>query len=202
MVVDESHVIAAADRRDVQRRPRPQGDPRRVRLPAALRARQPPAPVRGVHGAGAADDQRVGHAGRLSSCELSGGVIVEQIIRPTGLVDPVVEIRPVKGQVDDLLHEIRARVARRRAGAGHHAHQADVGRPHRLPAAGRRPGALSPLRHRRDRADRDPPRASASAISTSWWASTCSARGSTCPRCRWWRSSTPTRRASSAPTAR
>jgi len=42
--------------------------------------------------------------------QLSGGVIVEQIIRPTGLVDPEVEIRPVKGQVDDLLHEIRARV--------------------------------------------------------------------------------------------
>ncbi len=41
---------------------------------------------------------------------LSGGVIVEQIIRPTGLVDPEVEIRPVKGQVDDLLHEIRQRV--------------------------------------------------------------------------------------------
>ena len=41
---------------------------------------------------------------------LSGGVIVEQIIRPTGLVDPEVEIRPVKGQVDDLLHEIRERV--------------------------------------------------------------------------------------------
>jgi len=42
--------------------------------------------------------------------KLSGGVIVEQIIRPTGLIDPEVEIRPVKGQVDDLLHEIRARV--------------------------------------------------------------------------------------------
>jgi excinuclease ABC subunit B len=40
---------------------------------------------------------------------LSGGVIVEQIIRPTGLVDPTVEIRPVAGQVDDLLHEIRLR---------------------------------------------------------------------------------------------
>src|SRR5213592_670406 len=40
---------------------------------------------------------------------LSGGVVVEQIIRPTGLVDPEVEIRPVKGQVDDLLHEIRLR---------------------------------------------------------------------------------------------
>src|SRR3989441_4438619 len=40
---------------------------------------------------------------------LSGGVIVEQIIRPTGLVDPNVEIRPVAGQVDDLLSEIRQR---------------------------------------------------------------------------------------------
>jgi excinuclease ABC subunit B len=42
----------------------------------------------------------------------SAGVVVEQIIRPTGLVDPPVEIRPVKGQIDDLLHEIRDRVAR------------------------------------------------------------------------------------------
>lgn len=40
---------------------------------------------------------------------LSGGVVVEQIIRPTGLVDPEVEVRPVKGQVDDLLQEIRTR---------------------------------------------------------------------------------------------
>jgi excinuclease ABC subunit B len=40
----------------------------------------------------------------------SAGVVVEQIIRPTGLVDPSVEIRPVKGQVDDLLGQIRKRV--------------------------------------------------------------------------------------------
>ena len=39
----------------------------------------------------------------------SGGVVVEQVIRPTGLIDPDVEIRPVKGQVDDLLEEIRVR---------------------------------------------------------------------------------------------
>jgi len=42
----------------------------------------------------------------------SGGVVVEQIIRPTGLLDPEVEIRPIRGQVDDLLHEIRLRVQR------------------------------------------------------------------------------------------
>jgi excinuclease ABC subunit B len=44
--------------------------------------------------------------------KLSEGRVIEQIIRPTGLVDPEVSIRPVKGQVDDLLHEIRERVAR------------------------------------------------------------------------------------------
>jgi len=41
----------------------------------------------------------------------SAGVVVEQIIRPTGLVDPTVEIRPVRGQIDDLLAEIRLRTA-------------------------------------------------------------------------------------------
>ncbi len=44
--------------------------------------------------------------------EQAGGVVVEQIIRPTGLVDPEVEVRPVKGQVDDLLAEIREREKR------------------------------------------------------------------------------------------
>jgi excinuclease ABC subunit B len=43
----------------------------------------------------------------------SGGAFVEQVIRPTGLVDPVVEVRPVKGQVDDLLEEIRVRAERK-----------------------------------------------------------------------------------------
>ena len=42
----------------------------------------------------------------------SGGVVVEQVIRPTGLIDPEVEIRPVKGQVDDLLEQIRLRAAK------------------------------------------------------------------------------------------
>jgi len=41
----------------------------------------------------------------------SAGIVVEQVIRPTGLVDPEVEVRPVKGQVDDLLEEIRKRAA-------------------------------------------------------------------------------------------
>src|ERR687898_268161 len=43
----------------------------------------------------------------------AGGVVVEQVIRPTGLMDPPIEVRPVKGQVDDLLKEIRDRAERR-----------------------------------------------------------------------------------------
>jgi excinuclease ABC subunit B len=43
----------------------------------------------------------------------SGGIIVEQIIRPTGLIDPVTEVRPVRHQVDDLLKEIRERVKKK-----------------------------------------------------------------------------------------
>jgi excinuclease ABC subunit B len=42
----------------------------------------------------------------------SAGVVVEQIIRPTGLVDPEIEIRPIRGQIDDLLAEIRTRAAK------------------------------------------------------------------------------------------
>ena len=60
-------------------------------------------------------EARVGQAIYVSATpaeyelEKSGGVVVEQIIRPTGLVDPKVEVRPAAGQVDDLLGEIRAR---------------------------------------------------------------------------------------------
>jgi excinuclease ABC subunit B len=42
----------------------------------------------------------------------TGGAVIEQIIRPTGLIDPEVDIKPIRGQVDDLLHEIRLRVER------------------------------------------------------------------------------------------
>lgn len=42
----------------------------------------------------------------------TSGEFVEQVIRPTGLIDPVVDVRPVKGQIDDLLNEVRARAVR------------------------------------------------------------------------------------------
>ena len=41
------------------------------------------------------------------------GVVVEQIIRPTGLLDPEVVVKPTKNQIDDLIHEIRERVKRK-----------------------------------------------------------------------------------------
>ncbi|HZA34573.1 MAG TPA: excinuclease ABC subunit UvrB [Vicinamibacterales bacterium] len=62
--------------------------------------------------------QRVGQLVYVSATpgpyeyERAGGVTVEQVIRPTGLMDPPIEVRPVRGQVDDLLQEIRARAAR------------------------------------------------------------------------------------------
>jgi excinuclease ABC subunit B len=43
----------------------------------------------------------------------SGGAFVEQVIRPTGLLDPEIEVRPIKGQIDDLIGEIRMRVERK-----------------------------------------------------------------------------------------
>ncbi|MDH4100950.1 MAG: excinuclease ABC subunit UvrB [Nitrospirota bacterium] len=43
----------------------------------------------------------------------SEGIVVEQVIRPTGLMDPEIDVRPVKGQVDDLLHEIRERAEKK-----------------------------------------------------------------------------------------
>jgi excinuclease ABC subunit B len=63
-------------------------------------------------------EQRVGQALYVSATpgpyelQKAGGVVVEQVIRPTGLMDPTLEVRPVKGQVDDLLAEIRVRAAK------------------------------------------------------------------------------------------
>ena len=60
---------------------------------------------------------------------MSGGEVVEQVIRPTGLVDPIVRVEPARGQVPALLEEIKARAEPGRAGTGHHADQAAGRRP-------------------------------------------------------------------------
>ena len=108
LVIDESHVTRAADRRDVRGRRVPQAHAGRTWVPSAVRDGQPPAQMAGVPG-------RVGQTVYLSATPgdyelgLSDGV-VEQIIRPTGLVDPKIDVRPTKGQIDDLLAEIKDRV--------------------------------------------------------------------------------------------
>ena len=98
-----------ADRRHVQRRPGAEDEPRGIRLPPALGAGQPAAQFRGVRRAGAPDRVCVGHAGGLRGRRSPASRIIEQVIRPTGLTDPEIAIRPAKGQVDDLLNEVRKR---------------------------------------------------------------------------------------------
>ena len=91
----------------------------------------------------------------------SGGVFVEQVIRPTGLIDPPVDVRPARTQVDDLVGEVRAGGAQGLSRAGHGADQAHGRGPHRIPARAGHPRALHALRHRHHRAHRDHPRSAA-----------------------------------------
>ncbi len=79
----------------------------------------------------------------LTKC---AGVVVEQIIRPTGLVDPPIEIRPIKGQVDNLLGEIRQAGGGRPARSGNRSHQAHGRRLGRVLFRSRRQVQLSTLR--------------------------------------------------------
>ena len=92
----------------VSRRPSPQGQARRIRIPPPVRARQSPADS--SRNSTPTADQRIYVSATPADYELkeSEGLIVEQVVRPTGLVDPEVEIRPATNQVDDLLDEIRA----------------------------------------------------------------------------------------------
>ncbi len=93
--------------------------------------------------------------------EEAKGVFAEQVIRPTGLIDPPVEVRPARLQVDDLVGEVRAGRAEGLSRARHRADQAHGGRPHRIPARAGHPRALHALRHRHAGAHRDHPRPAA-----------------------------------------
>ena len=127
---------------------------------------------------------------------------VEQIIRPTGLVDPEVIVKATKGQIDDLIAEIQSAHRAQRAGARHHPDQEDVRGPHRLSPRDTASAPATCTARSTRCAGSSCSASCGSASTTCWSASTCSARASTCPRCRWWPSSTPTRRASSAPARR
>ena len=124
-------------------------------------------------------------------------VISEQLIRPTGIVDPEVELRPTRDQIDDLLNEIRKReeagermlvttlTKKMAEDLTDYLLEAGVGRATCTPRSTRSSGSRSSASF-------------ASASTTSSSGSTCCARGSIYPRCRSWRCSTPTRRASCA----
>ena len=91
----------------------------------------------------------------------SGGVFAEQVIRPTGLIDPPVDVRPARTQVDDLVGEIRQVALRGLSRARHRADQAHGRGPHRISARAGHPRALHALRHRHAGAHRDHPRPAA-----------------------------------------
>ena len=90
--------------------------------------------------------------------ERTGGVFTEQVVRPTGLIDPVCIIRPIEQQVDDLLAECKILRGAGPARAGHHADQAHGRGSDRLYGRGRAEGALPAFRHRHAGAHRDYPR--------------------------------------------
>ena len=96
--------------------------------------------------------------------ERTEGVFVEQVIRPTGLIDPPVEIRPARAQVDDLLGEVRARGARRLSHAGDDADQAHGRGLDRISARARRARSIYAFGHRHHRAHRDSPRPAARSL--------------------------------------
>ena len=112
LVIDESHVTIP------QLRAMYNGDRRRkenlveygFRLPSALDNR----PMK-FEEFNAKINQAIFISATPSDYELekSGGVVVEQIIRPTGLLDPPIEVRPITGQIDDLIDEVRERVKRK-----------------------------------------------------------------------------------------
>ena len=151
-----------------------------------------------------ADDLRLGHAGRLRARRSRAGVVVEQIIRPTG---------PGRSR-DRASPPDRGpgrRPARARSGSASSRNERVLvttltkrmaeDLTDYLHELGVQACATCTPTSTRSSASRSCA-ACASASSTCWWASTCCARGSTCPRSRWSRSSTPTRKASSAASAR
>ena len=85
------------------------------RLPSALDNR----PLRFEEFAGLARERIYVSAtpAQIRAWTQAGGEIVEQVIRPTGLVDPEIILRPAEGQVDDLVGEINKRVVRSRSGS-------------------------------------------------------------------------------------
>ena len=112
--IDESHVTIPQLHGMWHGAPQPHPTkPHRLRLPPfALRTRQPPSPLRGVRVPHRPDHLRLRNPRPLRTNQVRRSSSRTNHIRPTGLIYPQVEIRPVKGQIDDLLAEIRDRTTK------------------------------------------------------------------------------------------
>jgi len=106
----------------------------------------------------------------------TGGKYVEQIIRPTGLLDPEIEVAPARSQVPALARTDSPAVGRRRASAGDHAHQAIGRRPGGLSSASRTFAANGCTAIWTPLSGSNCSATCGWASSTCWWASTCCAR--------------------------
>ncbi len=127
--------------------------------------------------------------------EQSQGVLVEQIIRPTGLVDPIVEVKKASTQVDDLLEEIRATVEKKaRVLVTTLTKRMAEDLAEFLSEAGVRVALSAPLTSIRSSGSRSYASWCVSAPTTCLSASICYAKASTCLRSRSWQSSTPTKK--------
>ena len=149
----------AADRRDVPRRPRAQGDARRVRLPPAERARQPAAQVRGVRGARRSRCIYVSATPGDYELEKAEGRRRRAGHPPDGphrSGDRGAPRRRARSTICSARSATRA--AKNERVLVHHAHQAHGRGPHRLLPRARRPRPLPALRHRHARAHRHPAR--------------------------------------------
>jgi len=113
-----------AARRDVSRRSRAQRDARRVRLPPPSALDNRPLKFEEFERQGAQVHLRFGDAGRVRAREERRGSSVQQVIRPTGLMDPVTEVRPVSGQQSTICSSRSAIAHEERARALHDAHEA------------------------------------------------------------------------------
>ena len=200
VVLDESHVRPCPQLHGQYEGDQlAQGHAGRPRVPAALGDGQPPAAVRRVHRQGEPGRVPVGHAERLRarasrprwssrSCARPASSIPRSIVQP----DEGPDRRPGRtrsGTAPTRDQRVLVTTLTKKMAEDLTEYLLELGHARALPAQ----------RGRHARAGRDPARRCGSASSTCSSASTCCGRASTCPRCRWSRSSTPTRRASSAP---
>ena len=115
------------------------------RLPSALDNR--PLELRGIPSAAKSNDLCQRHARPHANWNGRKGRVVEQIVRPTGLIDPKITVKPLTGQIDDLINEVPQTCRREGARAGDDPDQTHRGRTDGLPARHRNQCPVSAQRN-------------------------------------------------------